>query len=114
MIGSLTLPAIAFVAAISGLPGLKGLPMPASKKPRKKATTKPIRVSEVDKIMSLLTAAMMDGDLDAFDTAHEALVSLADHGQKIDKAVFDDLAQMREQMLDLDADHAMIDIHRLW
>ncbi len=31
MIGSLTLPAIAFVAAISGLPGLKGLPMPASK-----------------------------------------------------------------------------------
>ena len=87
--------------------------MPASKKPRKKATTKPIRVSEVDKIMSLLTAAMMDGDLDAFDTAHEALVSLADHGQKIDKAVFDDLAQMREQMLDLDADHAMIDA-ALW
>ena len=31
MIGSLTLPAIAFVAAISGLPGLKGLPVPATK-----------------------------------------------------------------------------------
>ena len=34
MIGSLTLPAIALLAAISGLPGipgLKGLPMPASK-----------------------------------------------------------------------------------
>ena len=31
MIGTQTLPAIAFVAAISGLPGLKGLPMPASK-----------------------------------------------------------------------------------
>ena len=31
MIGSVTLPAIALLAAISGLPGLKGLPMPASK-----------------------------------------------------------------------------------
>ena len=31
MIGSLTLPAIALLAAISGLPGLRGLPMPASK-----------------------------------------------------------------------------------
>src|SRR3989442_1285209 len=34
MIGSLTLPAIALLAAISGLPGLpglKGLPMPATK-----------------------------------------------------------------------------------
>ena len=31
MIGSLTLPAIAFLAAISGLPGLRGLPMPAGK-----------------------------------------------------------------------------------
>jgi hypothetical protein len=31
MIGSQTLPALAFLAAISGLPGLKGLPLPASK-----------------------------------------------------------------------------------
>src|SRR5262245_57792987 len=31
MIGSQTLPAIAFVAAISGLPGLKGVPLPNSK-----------------------------------------------------------------------------------
>jgi hypothetical protein len=31
MIGSQTLPALAFLAAISGLPGLKGVPMPASK-----------------------------------------------------------------------------------
>jgi motility/secretion related protein SprA len=31
MIGSQTLPALAFLAAISGLPGLKGLPMPATK-----------------------------------------------------------------------------------
>ena len=31
MIGSQTLPAIAFVAAISGLPGLKGLPTPQTK-----------------------------------------------------------------------------------
>ena len=31
MIGTVTLPAIALLAAISGLPGLKGLPMPATK-----------------------------------------------------------------------------------
>src|SRR6185503_19378 len=31
MTGSLTLPAIAFLAAVSGLPGLSSVPMPASK-----------------------------------------------------------------------------------
>jgi hypothetical protein len=35
MTGSLTLPALAFVAAISGLPGLKGIPLPASKELQK-------------------------------------------------------------------------------
>lgn len=85
--------------------------MPTSKKPRKK--TGPARVTEADKLMSQLTAAMMDSDLDSFDLAHEALVALASRDPSIDPAVFDDLNRMRDGMLaDIDA-QARIDA-ALW
>ncbi len=86
--------------------------MPTSKKPRKTAA-KPAKPSQADQVMARLTAAMQDGDLDTFDTGVEALAALADHDPTIDRTIFDDLALMRDQMLELDAEHALIEA-ALW
>jgi hypothetical protein len=76
--------------------------MPTSKKPRKKAG--PPRVSAADTLMSQLTAAMMDSDLDGFDTAYDALAALASRDPSIDAAIFDDLDAMRTGIVaDIDA-----------
>lgn len=85
--------------------------MPTSKKPRKKAG--PARVPEADKLMSQLTAAMMDSDLDGFDTAYDALAALASRDPSIDAAIFDDLDQMRLGLLADIAAQARIDA-ALW
>lgn len=85
--------------------------MPTAKKPRKKAG--PARVPAADRLMSQLTAALMDSDLDSFDTAYESLVALASRDPSIDPAIFDDLDDMRAGMLaDIDA-QARIDA-ALW
>ena len=85
--------------------------MPTSKKPRKKA--EPARTTAADKLMSDLTAAMMDSDLDSFDTAYDALAALATRDPAIDPAIFDDLDQMRIGMLADIAAQARIDA-ALW
>ena len=87
--------------------------MPTSKKPRKPATAKPAKPSQADLVMAQLTAAMQDGDLDAFDAARDALAVLAERDPTLDRALFDELAMMRDQMLELDAEHALIE-SALW
>ena len=87
--------------------------MPTSKKPRKKATTKPKRVLAVDQLMSRLSDATMDGDLDAFDSAYDELVALAARDPAIDAGIFDDLDQMRAEMVEMEVKQIEIDA-ALW
>lgn len=87
--------------------------MPTSKKPRKKAPTKAARATPVELLMSEVTQALLDADLESFDRAYDRLAELADRDPSIDASIFDDLDQMRVQMLDLNAEQAMIDA-ALW
>ena len=85
--------------------------MPTSKKPRKpKAAPKQ---SPVDLLMSRLTGAMLDSDLQAFDAAYEDLAELIGVDPSIDPDILHDLDAMRGEMVENEAAHAEIDA-ALW
>lgn len=85
--------------------------MPTSKKPRKpKAPAKP---APVDRLMSLLTEAMLAGDLPAFDAAYEDLTELTAIDPSIDPSILHDLDAMRAEMVETEAAQAEIDAS-LW
>ena len=85
--------------------------MPTSKKPRKpKAAPKQ---SPAEVLMSRLTGAMLDGDLQAFDAAYEDLTELIGVDPSIDPDILHDLDAMRGEMVETEAAQAEIDA-ALW
>ncbi len=85
--------------------------MPTSKKPRKpKAAPKQ---SPAEVLMSRLTGAMLDGDLQAFDAAYEDLTELIGVDPSIDPDILHDLDAMRGEMVETEAAQVEIDA-ALW